>query len=80
MGGPGLICYSSCVVSGISEIDIAIINNYQEKGLVKAVAKAFIETSIDKSIEPNWDYFEENIPSLKTDQSLGFVKLQEHQF
>jgi len=77
---PVSVCYTSCVVDNIAEIDIATLPEWQGKGFAKIVTEAFIETSIDKGIEPNWDCFEENIPSLKTAQSLGFVKLQEYWF
>ncbi len=77
---PVSICYSSCVVNGVSEIDIATLPHYQGKGLAKAVAEAFIEESIKNGIQANWDCFEENVPSLKTANNLGFIKVKEYWF
>ena len=68
---PVSVCYTSCIVDNIAEIDIATLPARQGKGFAKIVTEAFIEISIDKGIEPNWDCFEENIPSLKTASVLG---------
>ena len=77
---PVCICYASCIVNNIAEIDIATLPDWQGKGLAKIVAETFIEKSIMKGIKPNWDCFEDNIPSIKTALSLGFTKLKEYWF
>lgn len=77
---PVSLCYSSCVSNDIAEIDVATLQAYRGLGLAKAVTERFIQHSIDKAIIPNWDCFEENTPSLKTAQSLGFEKIKEYWF
>lgn len=77
---PVSICYSSCIIDKIAEIDIATLPKYQGKGLAKAVAEAFIAKSVKKGIQANWDCFEENIPSLKTAQNVGFTIMKEYWF
>lgn len=79
-GKPASVCYTSCIANAVAEIDIASLPEFQGKGLAKYAALKFIDMSIKKEIQANWDCFEDNISSLKTAQSLGFQKIGSYNF
>jgi len=77
-GIPVTLCYSVSVSRGLAEIDIMTRPEYQGLGLAKYVTALFVEQSINKNIQANWDCFEENLGSLKTALSLGFESMYKY--
>ncbi len=74
------LCYSACVVNGISEIDVATLHKYRRLGLATIAASAFIKYSIENDIIPNWDSFDYNEASLKLARRLGFEERVKYPF
>lgn len=66
------LCYSAATVQGKSEIDIMTLPQHRKKGLGKLVLAAFLKECLENSIEPLWDCFTNNEPSMKLCESLGF--------
>ncbi|MDD5156202.1 MAG: GNAT family N-acetyltransferase, partial [Candidatus Omnitrophica bacterium] len=77
---PVSICYSACISCGISEIDILTLPEYRGKGLARIAAQLFINESIAKGLQPNWDCFSDNAASLRIARSFGFIPLKTYRF
>lgn len=74
------ICYSACVVDGVSEIDAATLEEYRGMNLASYAGAAFVEHCIENDIRPNWDCFDYNTPSLKLAKRLGFEERRRYAF
>ena len=74
------ICYSAAIFKGIAEIDIYSRTSLRKRGLAKIAAKSFINQCYEKNIIPNWDCFQNNIPSVFIAKSLGFKVVNEYSF
>lgn len=74
------LCYSSCVVDGLAEIDIVTWDEYRGQGLAAMVARQFIRECIQRKITPTWDCFLSNVASVKLAEKLGFEQEQTYLF
>lgn len=79
-GQPVSICYTACLAAGLAEIDVATRTEYRKMGLASAAIQAFIEYSLDNHIVAGWDCFIDNIASLNTAESLGFIETKSYRF
>ncbi len=79
-GLPVSVCYSACVVQKNAEIDIATLPQFQGSGYGYIVTKAFINIAIKKNFQPNWDCFEDNIPSRSLALKTGFIQIKKYTF
>ena len=79
-GKPICICYSACVADKVAEVDIYTVPEYQNKGLAKYATALFVDRGISKGIIPNWDCFEDNVPSLKTAMNIGFEVTRKYKY
>jgi len=77
---PVSICYSACIADGIAEIDIATLLDYRGNGFGKMVTEAFINDSISKGLQANWDCFSDNHASLTIATETGFELIKTYSF
>ena len=75
---PVSICYAACIANNEAEIDVATLNDFQQKGLAKVAVSAFVEHCVNNKIGANWDCFEDNTGSLRTALSLNFKKITDY--
>jgi GNAT superfamily N-acetyltransferase len=68
------VCYASCVAGNLAEIDIATRDDYRGRGCAGLVAREFVRECRRRRIEPTWDCFTANQPSLRLASSLGLVE------
>ncbi|QDM33310.1 GNAT family N-acetyltransferase [Tardiphaga sp. vice352] len=66
------ICYGAAIVDGKAEIDVLTSEALRGRGYAHAAVAGFIEACASAAIEPLWDCFTNNIPSVNTARSLGF--------
>ncbi|WP_411881905.1 GNAT family N-acetyltransferase [Polaromonas sp. YR568] len=71
-GGVVSLCYSVFVSGGCHAIDILTVEKFRGLGLAEAVASAFIDECVHRGLQPTWDCFEQNLPSMRLAQALGF--------
>lgn len=74
------VCYSTCVVNGLAEVDIVTDKDYQGNGFASIVAREFIRNCLAKNILPTWDCFNHNIPSWRLAKKLGFTPHTSYSF
>jgi len=70
-------CHSVLIGDGQAEISIDTNETHRRRGLATAVACAFIETCLDRDLEPAWSCWSENVPSRHLAESLGFILAHE---
>ncbi len=66
------VCYSVFASSTHLEIDVHTDERYRRRGLAVLTAGAFIEECLVRSLQPNWECFWENEPSIALAGKLGF--------
>jgi RimJ/RimL family protein N-acetyltransferase len=66
------LCYSVFVHGRHHEIDILTFSAHRRLGLGRVVATAFIAECLRRSLEPGWDCFQDNLPSHRLAEALGF--------
>jgi GNAT superfamily N-acetyltransferase len=72
-GGEIVSAIISAAVSGSeAEIDIQTDKDYRRRGYAHYLCHKFIEDCLERGMIPKWDCFENNIPSVKFAQKLGF--------
>ena len=76
---PVAVCYAAAVGNRLAEVDILTDPAHQKKGLAKYAAALFVEQSLKRGIETNWDCFEDNPGSLRTANALGFTAVKSYQ-
>ncbi|MCO6499925.1 MAG: GNAT family N-acetyltransferase [Vicingus serpentipes] len=77
---PVSVCYSASCSEGVSEIDVATIENYRGKGLAGIATSEYIKLSLKKNVNANWDCFTDNISSLQTSLKCNFTELKTYTF
>lgn len=70
---PCAICYAAAIGNSKAEVDVFTSEKFRAKGLGTLVTSYFINNCVENGIIPNWDCFKENLASIKTSISLGFV-------
>lgn len=71
------ICYSAADFNKVAEIDIYTETNYRKKDFAYICCNQFILNLSQKGIIPNWDAFNNNIPSVNLAKKIGFSKFGE---
>ena len=69
------VCCAAAIAGERAEIDVATIPTYRGKAYGRMVVAAFIQRCLDAGVEPLWDCFTNNLPSMRTATASGFVPL-----
>ncbi|WP_203075314.1 GNAT family N-acetyltransferase [Falsiroseomonas ponticola] len=67
------LCYAAATGGGRAEIDVLTDPDCRRQGLARQVVGAFIAACGTAGLEPVWDAFTNNLPSIRTALSMGFV-------
>ena len=68
------LCYAATISDNQAEIDVATHKEYKGQNLATIVTGEFIKNCHKSGINPSWDCFEENTPSLRLAKKLQFVE------
>ncbi len=68
------LCYSVFVSHGYHAIDILTVEKFRGLGLARAVASRFIDECVHRGAHPTWDCYQNNVPSMRLAQALGFKR------
>lgn len=68
-------CTAEYVSQGKCGIGIETGEEYKQLGCATAAASALVDYCLSRGITPHWDSWEDNIPSIKTAQKVGFAKV-----
>ncbi|MCR6480412.1 GNAT family N-acetyltransferase [Variovorax sp. ZS18.2.2] len=66
------MCYTAFAWQGHHDIDILTVEGHQRRGLGTLMARAFIEDCLQHGLDPNWDCWTDNQPSVALAEKLGF--------
>jgi RimJ/RimL family protein N-acetyltransferase len=66
------VCYAAAIGGGKAEIDVVTDPAFRQQGLGRQAVAGFIASCVAVGLEPVWDCFTNNIPSMRTAHSLGF--------
>lgn len=70
-------CTAEYVSQGACGIGIETGEEYKRMGCATAAASALVDCCLSRGITPHWDSWEDNIPSIRTAQKVGFVKMSD---
>lgn len=70
-------CTAEYVSPGQCGIGIETILAYQRRGLATIAAAAFVRRCMDRDIEPYWDCWATNVPSIRVAEKVGFEPVEE---
>jgi GNAT superfamily N-acetyltransferase len=70
-------CTAEYVGRGKCGIGIETGEEYKQLGCATAAASALVDYCLSRGITPYWDSWEDNIPSIRTAQKVGFVKISD---
>ncbi|MCH1627379.1 GNAT family N-acetyltransferase [Ferdinandcohnia quinoae] len=73
------LCYSVFVIENIHCVAIETKEDFQERKLAQKVAHHYIKECFKKGILPYWDCMEENKPSIRIAENIGFTNLFNYQ-
>jgi len=76
----GSICYPAAIGAGKAEIDVATLEHARGKLLAHIVSQRFIREILRRGIEPTWDCFAANEPSVRLAQHLDFKENRRYSF
>ena len=74
-GAIAAICYSAATADRRAEIDVMTLPEFRKLGLAKLTVSEFIENCKKQAIEPLWDCFTNNKPSMILAESIGYLSL-----
>jgi GNAT superfamily N-acetyltransferase len=66
------VCYAAAIGGGKAEIDVVTDPAFRQQGLGRQAVAGFMASCFAAGLEPVWDCFTNNIPSVRTAHSLGF--------
>ncbi|HEY8383543.1 MAG TPA: GNAT family N-acetyltransferase [Microvirga sp.] len=66
------LCYAAALADDKAEIDVVTSEDCRGSGFGRLAAGRFIDQCVDAGVEPLWDCFTNNLPSMKTARALGF--------
>ncbi len=69
-------CLSCLVGGGLAEVDVATAEPYRRKGLAAQVSVAYINACLERGLQPDWECWWDNKPSVSLATRLGF----QHQY
>lgn len=67
------VCCAAAVAAQQAEIDVATATTHRGKAFGQMVVSAFVDRCRNAGIEPLWDCFTNNLPSMRTAAATGFV-------
>jgi len=67
-------CYAAAVAGGHAEVDVLTAESYRGTGLATVAAHLFAAACRAQALNPVWDCFSANAPSLALAVRLGFVE------
>ncbi|MBU7022796.1 MAG: GNAT family N-acetyltransferase [Theionarchaea archaeon] len=70
-------CTAEYVSRGKCGIGIETGEEYKQLGCATGAASALVEYCLSRGVTPHWDSWENNIPSIRTAQKVGFVKISD---
>ena len=70
------LCYAACVADRLAEVDIVTAPEHRGHGYAQMVGERFIDECRDRDLEPTWDCFLANEPSMRLAKHLGFEQRQ----
>jgi GNAT superfamily N-acetyltransferase len=70
-------CTAEYVSQGKCGIGIETGEEYKQLGCATAAASALVDYCLSRGITPHWDSWEDNIPSIRTAQKVGFTKISD---
>ncbi|MBX9595763.1 MAG: GNAT family N-acetyltransferase [Roseomonas sp.] len=71
-GQVAALCYAAATGGGRAEIDVLTDPAFRRQGLARQAVGAFIAACAAAGLEPVWDAFTNNLPSVRTALSMGF--------
>lgn len=74
------ICYAAASEDGFAEIDVFTNEKYRGMGYAKEAVRGFIQNCLAENISPLWDCYSNNIGSMKTAKSIGFIESYRYEF
>jgi RimJ/RimL family protein N-acetyltransferase len=72
-------CTAEYVSCGWCGIGIETIQAYQRRGLATATATAFLAHCAAHGIQPHWDCWANNVPSVRVAEKVGFALVEEYE-
>lgn len=76
-GKMAAICYSAATAEGGAEIDVMTLPDFRKLGLGKVAVAGFIDACRRQGVEPLWDCFTNNVPSMELARSVGYQPFAE---
>lgn len=71
-GAVAAICYAAATGGGRAEIDVITDPAFRRQGLARQAVAGFIASCAAVGLQPVWDAFTNNLPSMRTALSMGF--------
>ncbi|WP_159650222.1 MULTISPECIES: GNAT family N-acetyltransferase [unclassified Bosea (in: a-proteobacteria)] len=71
-GAIAAVCYAAAIGGEKAEIDVVTDPHFRRRGLAHQAVAGFAASCFASRLEPVWDCFTNNIPSVRTALSLGF--------
>jgi len=65
-------CFSIFTARGKAEVSVSTAEPYCRRGFAILTAAAFIDACLKRGLQPNWECFRDNVPSLRLAENLGF--------
>jgi RimJ/RimL family protein N-acetyltransferase len=66
------VCYAAATGGGRAEVDVVTDPEFRRQGLGRQAVVGFMSACAGAGLEPVWDCFTNNLPSVRTALSLGF--------
>jgi RimJ/RimL family protein N-acetyltransferase len=73
-------CTAEYVSRSLCGIGIATVPDFQRRGIATAAAVHFVEESLRRGLIPHWECNEQNFPSLRLAEKIGFTLLETNDF
>ena len=71
-------CTAEYLSAGECAIGIEVLQEYQWRGYASHMTACFLEECKRRGLTPYWECWKNNIPSVKTAERAGFVKLADY--
>lgn len=68
------LCYAACVAERLAEVDVVTAPDHRGHGYARLVGDRFVDECVSRELEPTWDCFTANEPSMRLAQHLGFER------
>jgi RimJ/RimL family protein N-acetyltransferase len=71
-------CTAEYVSEGKCGIGVETVEGYRKRGFASLATSALVEHCIESGIAAHWDCWADNVPSVKTAESLTFTKIMDY--